>query len=491
MTCATLGAVTDRIGAPLDAASAISAADVVAATGGTLLREGSRVARGGAVDSRQVRPDNLFVALPGEHTDGHRFLREAIDAGAAALLVSRAPEPGEPAHDALGDVTIVHVPDTLLALHAVAAAWRRRFDPLVVGITGSIAKTSTKEAVAGVLEGRFVTLRSEGNRNNEVGLPLTVLDLGPEHDAAVLEMGMYAGGEIRELAAIGLPSIGIVTAVQPVHLSRLGSIEAIEDAKAELVEALPAAADGGVAILNADDSRVARMASRTRARVVSYGFDARADVRADRVESAGFDGMRFRLCTPGGETEAALPGLGRLAVHNALAATAAGLAAGMDLASIVPGLAAPSRAEHRSTVHRAGGVTIVDDAYNASPGSMRAALDLLRGLPGRRLAVLGEMLELGDATAAGHVEVGRAAADLDLVVVVDGDPGGAAEGIVAGAREAAGGARIVPAADADAAVALLAGELRPGDVVLVKASRGVELERVVDGLLGALGAQPG
>ena len=154
----------------------------------------------------------------------------------------------------------------------MAAAWRARFTPLVVGITGSIAKTSTKEAVAGVLARRFATLRTEGNQNNEVGMPLTVLRLGPEHEAAVLEMGMYVGGEIRDLAAIGRPSIGIVTAVQPVHLSRIGSIEAIEDAKAELVEALPAAADGGVAILNADDERVARMAARTRARVVTYGF---------------------------------------------------------------------------------------------------------------------------------------------------------------------------------------------------------------------------
>ena len=168
----------------------------------------------------------------------------------------------------------------------MAAAWRRRFDPLVVGITGSIAKTSTKEAVAGVLERRFATLRTEGNQNNEVGLPLTVLRLGPEHEAAVLEMGMYVGGEIRELAAIGRPSIGIVTAVQPVHLSRIGSLDAIEDAKAELVEALPPAADGGVAILNADDARVAPDGRRARARAsTTYGFADDADVRADDVES--------------------------------------------------------------------------------------------------------------------------------------------------------------------------------------------------------------
>ncbi len=485
MTCATLGAVTDPA-TPLDAGSSMSAADLGAATGGSVVREGSRGARGGAVDSRQVRDGTLFVALPGERTDGHRFLRQAAEAGATALLVSRDPEAGEPPFAELGDVTIVRVPDTLRGLQAVATAWRRRFDPLVVGITGSIAKTSTKEAVAGVLDEGFTTLRSEGNRNNEVGLPLTVLELGPEHGAAVLEMGMYAGGEIRDLAAIGQPSIGIVTAVQPVHLSRLGTIEAIEDAKAELVEALPAAADGGIAILNADDPRVARMASRTRARVTTYGFASSADVTADGIESNGFDGMRFRLRTRVGDRAATIPGLGRLAVHNALAATAAGLGAGMTLDAILPGLAAPSRAEHRSTVLHAGGVTIVDDAYNASPGSMRAALELLAGLPGRHLAVLGAMRELGSAHDDGHLEVGRATAGLDLLVVVDGAPGGAAAGIVDGAR-AAGDGRVVTAADARAAVALIAGEVREGDVVLVKASRGVELERVVDGLVAALG----
>jgi UDP-N-acetylmuramoyl-tripeptide--D-alanyl-D-alanine ligase len=481
---ATLAPVTDAYAH--DAGPAMTGGDVVEATGGVLLRPGTRRIRGGAVDSREVTPGSLFVALPGERTDGHRFLRQAVEAGAAALLVSREPAAGEPPLDELGDVTIVRVADTLAGLQAVAAAWRRRFDPLTVGITGSIAKTSTKETVAGVLGEAFTTLRSEGNRNNEVGLPLTVLGLGPEHGAAVLEMGMYAGGEIRDLAAIARPSIGVVTAVQPVHLSRLGTIEAIEDAKAELVEALPAAADGGVAVLNADDERVARMASRTRARATTYGFDDRADVRADGVVSDGFDGMRFVLRTPVGSTGARIPGLGRLAVHNALGATAVGLAAGMDLGAIVRGLAAPSRAEHRSVVRRAGGVTIVDDAYNASPGSMAAALELLAGLPGRHLAVLGEMRELGSAHTQGHLDVGEAAAALDLLVVVDGEPGGAAEGIVLGAR-AMGGGRVVPVPDAGAAVAVVAGELRPGDVVLVKASRGVELERVVDGLVAALG----
>ena len=484
--CATLAAVTDS-GRTTGPQPALTADDLVAATGGRLLRRSDRPIRGGAVDSRRVMPGNLFVALSGERTDGHRFLGAAAEAGAAAVLVTQDPRTASDLAglESLGDTTVVLVGDALRALHAVAAAWRTRFSPLVVGITGSIAKTSTKEAVAGVLERGFTTLRTEGNENNEVGLPLTVLRLGPEHGAAVLEMGMYTGGEIRDLAVIGRPSIGIVTAVQPVHLSRIGSLDAIEDAKAELVEALPAAADGGVAILNADDPRVVRMARRTAARCVSYGFDSRADVTADAITSAGFEGMRFRLRTPAGERDAAIPALGRLAIHNALAATAAGLAAGLTLDALLPGLAAPSSAPHRSVVIRAGGLTIVDDAYNASPGSMRAALELLAGLPGRHLAVLGEMRELGETHDAGHREVGiAAAAALDVLVVVDGGPGGAARGIVEGALGAGlAPDRIMVAADAADAVTRVLAASGEGDVILVKASRGVELERVVDGLV--------
>jgi UDP-N-acetylmuramoyl-tripeptide--D-alanyl-D-alanine ligase len=446
------------------------------------------------VDSRLVEDGMLFVALPGERTDGHRFLADAARAGAAALIVGRELDPaaGEAPLESLGDVTVVLAADPLRALQGVAAAWRRRLDPLVVGVTGSIAKTSTKEAVAAVLAERWTTLRSEGNRNNEVGLPLSVLDLGPEHGAAVLEMGMYAGGEIRDLAAIARPLIGVVTAVQPVHLSRLGTIEAIEDAKAELVEALPAANDGGVAVLNADDWRVRRMAGRTRARAITYGFAEDADVRAAAVESRGFDGMRFMLATPAGTRDVEIAGLGRLAVHNAVAGAAVGLAAGMAVDEIVPGLAVGWSAPHRSVVHRAGGVTVVDDAYNASPGSVLAALELLAGLPGRHIAVLGEMRELGDAHDAGHLEVGTAAgANLAELVVVDGAPGGTARGIVEGALAAGlGPGHVTAVPDAAAAVEALIPRLADGDVVLVKASRGVELEHAVDGLLAALGGEP-
>ncbi|HEY6058438.1 MAG TPA: UDP-N-acetylmuramoyl-tripeptide--D-alanyl-D-alanine ligase, partial [Candidatus Limnocylindrales bacterium] len=253
-----------------DPPPAFTPAEIATLTKGRLLATSLRPVRGAAVDSRAIVAGNAFVALPGERTDGHRFLSAAATAGAAALIVTRIPADAE--LTALGDVSVVLVDDGLAALHALAAAWRSRFELLVVGVTGSVAKTSTKEATAGVLARRFRTLKNEGNQNNEIGLPLTVLRLGPEHEAAVLEMGMYVGGEIADLARLGRPRIGVVTAVHGVHLSRIGSLDAIERAKGELVEALPPATAGGVAVLNAGDERVARMASRTRARVVTYGF---------------------------------------------------------------------------------------------------------------------------------------------------------------------------------------------------------------------------
>jgi UDP-N-acetylmuramoyl-tripeptide--D-alanyl-D-alanine ligase len=372
---------------------------------------------------------------------------------------------------------IIAVPDTLRGFHAVAAAWRTRFSPLVVGVTGSIAKTSTKEAIASILAARFTTLKSEGNANNEIGLPLTVLRMGPEHEAAVLEMGMYVGGEIAQLAAIARPRIGVVTAVREVHLSRIGSIEAIEHAKGELLEALP---EEGVAVLNADDFRVARMRSRTLARTLTYGFAAQADVRAVDIVAAGLDGMTFTLVTPAGQVAASTTALGRHGVHNGLAAAAVGLAAGLDLDAIAAALILGWQAPHRDQIVRMPGLTILDDSYNASPTSMIAALELLATLPGRHLAVLGEMRELGESHDRGHREVGEAAARLADVVVVVGEE---AAGIVAGASSL--GEAVVGVPDREAALAALRERLKPGDTVLVKASRGVALEWIVESLVGS------
>jgi UDP-N-acetylmuramoyl-tripeptide--D-alanyl-D-alanine ligase len=468
--------------APLDAA------ELVAATGGELLRRSERPVRGGAVDSRLVQPGELFVALRGERTDGHRHLAAAVAAGAAALLVSEAPTPAELA--ALGDVTVVRVPDALAGLHAGAAAWRARFEPLVVGITGSVGKTSTKEATAAVLGAAMPTLRSEGNQNNEIGLPLTLLRLGPEHRAVVLEMGMYVGGEIATLAALGRPSIGVVTAVAPVHLERAGSLDAIEAAKAELVEALPAS---GTAILNADDARVRGFRGRTAAQTITYGFAPDADVTAAAVEPRGVVGMAFEVVARAprpARIPVAIGALGRHSVANALAGAAVGLVAGVTDEAIAAGLAAPwgRAAAHRGVLLDVPGLTILDDTYNASPPAMLAALEVLASLPGRPVAVLGEMLELGPLHDDAHGEVGAAAARVVAQLVVVG-PGAAA---IAGGAAAAGlePARIHRAADREAAVAILRHLLRPGDAVLVKASRGAALEAIVEALRPGLPNPP-
>ena len=479
--CATLPPVIEAQGRPRPGCGdplAFSAADLAAIAGGIIVRRSDRPIRGGAVDSRLVEPGNVFFALAGERTDGHRFLADAVAHGAAALVVVREPDPGA----APGDATILRVADPLAALRALAAAWRARFDPFTVGITGSVAKTSTKEATAAVLAARWPTLRSEGNANNEIGLPLTLLRLAPEHRALVLEMGMYVGGEIASLARLGRPSVGVVTAVAPVHLVRAGTLRAIEDAKAELVEALP---DGGTAVLNADDPIVCTFDRRTRARVLRYGFAPGADVTAEAVEARGAGGMAFDLVARAPRSERVrvkIAALGRHAVANALAAAAVGLVAELSGAESATGLAAPwgTAAARRGALVEAGGVTILDDTYNASPPAMRAALELLATLPGRPVAVLGEMLELGELHGASHRAVGESAAAVvaELVVVGDG-AAGIAEGAVAAGLDRA---RVHRAATREAAIALLPAILREGDVVLVKASRGAALEAVVDAI---------
>ncbi len=467
---------------PRSAAPAHDAWSLAAASGGRLVRAGSRPIRGAAVDSRRTEPGNLFVALPGEQTDGHRFLADAVAHGATALLVSRVPAAGE--LDALGDVTVVAVPDGLAALQALAGEWRARFDPLVVGVTGSLAKTSTKEAAAAVLATRWRVLASAGNENNEIGLPLTLLRLTPAVEVAVLEMGMYVEGEIAQLARLARPRIGVVTAVRGVHLARAGSLAAIEREKGRLVEALP---EDGTAILNADDPRVAAMRGRTAARVLTYGLAAEADVSAEAVESLGDAGMRFVLRAAGRRLPLDVPALGRHSVHNALAAAAAGLAAGLALEEIGQGLAGGWGAPHRTVLLEAGPWRVLDDTYNAGPDSMAAALELLAELPARRrVAVLGEMLELGEVAEAEHYALGERAARVAELLLTVGEGGR----VVAQAARAAGlpAGAVLHVADADAAAEALLARLQPGDLVLVKGSRGVALEALVVRLTSEAGA---
>jgi UDP-N-acetylmuramoyl-tripeptide--D-alanyl-D-alanine ligase len=461
--------------------SSIRVDDLLAATGGRLLRPTTVASFStAAVDSRHVIPGCCFVALHGERVDGHRFVADAVRNGAVAAIVQRPVE-----LPAGLDAALVGVTDPLTALQELAAWWRSRFAVRVVGITGSTGKTIAKEIVADVLSRTLDVLRNEGNLNSETGLPMTLLRLELSHEVAVLEMSMYTEGEIARLAEIARPEIGVVLAVHPTHLERAGSIEAIARAKAELPAALP---DHGLAVLNADDPRVSAMREITRAEVRTFGLGADADVRADGIASLGLAGTAFTLRTPWGTRPMRTATPGRHLVPHALAAAAVAERLGVPLDEVEAALAAGSHAPHRMAVlEAASGATVVDDTYNASPVSVGAALDFLAETPvasgRRRLAVLGDMLELGPDEERLHREIGaRAAAVVDGLVAV-GERGR----WIAEAATAAGLRVVAAARDADEASAVVERALGPrvGDLLLVKGSRGVELDRLVAALEAA------
>ncbi|HEY8531028.1 MAG TPA: UDP-N-acetylmuramoyl-tripeptide--D-alanyl-D-alanine ligase [Limnochorda sp.] len=468
----------------------LTAAEIAQVVGGRLLAGAPELRVAGvSTDSRTLQPGQLFIPLKGERLDGHRFVEEALEEGAAGALVEEdGPKRAEllntllPRQELWRQAFLVGVPGTSWeAFHRLAAYHRARFPIPVVAVTGSNGKTTTKELVAQVLACRWRTLRSPGNFNNDVGLPLTLLDLGPEFQALVVEMGMRGRGEIERLCRMARPTAGIVTNVGPVHLERLGSLEAIAAAKSELVEALP---EDGIAVLNQDDPRVRVMASHTKARVVTYGLDE-GDVSARDVV-LGADGARFHLVWRGGHGEAAvpvhLPLLGRHNVMNALAASACALALGFEPEEVARALARVQAPKLRLERVEIGGRFIINDAYNASPASMAAALEVLDLVAqGRKGAVLGDMLELGAVAHAEHVRLGRRAAEAGLAyLVVVGER--AAE-ISEGAREAGMSPEAIHLASGwEEAVRLVESLSQPGDTILVKASRGLGLERVVQGL---------
>jgi UDP-N-acetylmuramoyl-tripeptide--D-alanyl-D-alanine ligase len=350
------------------------------------------------------------------------------------------------------------VPDTLAALQRLAAGRRERRRAKVIGVTGSVGKTTTKEILAAVLSTRYSVLKNEANYNNEIGLPLTLLKLGRGHQRAVLEMGMYALGEIRTLCEIARPEVGVVTNVGPSHLERLGSMEAIAAAKSELPESLP---PQGYAVLNADDPLVMAMRDRTRAQVLTYGTSERAGVRATEIASRALEGVAFRLHWRGAAVAVETPLPGRHIVSNALAAAAAALAGGMTLDEVATALASAS-VPLRLAVHRGKhGCTVLDDSYNASPASVAAALDLLAEIPGRRIAVLGDMAELGEAEEEGHRAAGRRAAETaDIVHAV-----GERSRLIADAARASGHGAVHHWPDKESVAQALVRDLRPDDVV--------------------------
>jgi UDP-N-acetylmuramoyl-tripeptide--D-alanyl-D-alanine ligase len=464
-------------------------ADVLEALTGKRLKA-PMVITEAAIDSRLVIPGGMFVALPGERVDGHEFISAAFKQGANLALVQKDMSSLYPQIDIRNGRPISSLPnsdkpfcllvdDSLKAMQQIARFWRRKLDLRVIGITGSVGKSTTKELVADVLSTKYTTLKNAGNQNNEIGLPLTILQLSEGYQCAVLEMGFYVPGEISFLCEIAQPQVGIITNVGTVHAERAGSQEAIAKGKAELVQALPAA-PRGVAILNYDDPWVRLMAEKTSARVITYGLDPRADIWADEIESLGLAGIRFRLHHKGETMMLKAPLIGEHSVHTILRAAAAGLVEGLDWGEIILGLKESHSQLRLVAVHTSKGALLLDDTYNASPESDLAALNLLGTIDGRKIAVLGDMLELGPYEQEGHEKVGRRVAEVAELLIAVGER---AKIIAASARRSGmPGAAIQWCADAQPVISLLDDILRAGDVVLVKGSHGLRLDRITSAL---------
>jgi UDP-N-acetylmuramoyl-tripeptide--D-alanyl-D-alanine ligase len=440
------------------------------------------------IDSRQVIPGSLFVAIPGEQVDGHDFIGEAFKRGASFALIQRDVDASFRTLDLRSATSAeslternfatpmcLRVENTVTALQQIARYWRRKLDLRVIGITGSVGKSTTKEMATEVLSTRYRTLKSPGNLNNEIGLPLTVLRLSSGHQCAVLEMGFYVPGEIAFLCDIALPQVGVVTNIGTVHAERAGSQEAIARGKAELVQALPPA-PVGVAILNFDDPWVRKMEEKTKARVFFYGLSPEAHLWADNVVGLGLDGIRFRLHYAGETLHVKIPLIGRHSVHTALRAAAVGLVEGMNWQEILEGLMQGHTQLRLAAVRSETGALLLDDTYNASPESMLAALNLLDELDGRKVAVLGDMLELGPYERGGHEMVGLRAAQVATVLLTLGERAH----IFAEAARRAGMKKssILEFDEFDPLVEWLKVNLTKDDVVLIKGSHGLRMDRI-------------
>ena len=450
---------------------------LVAASGGRVVHGAADPAMGfagGAYDSRIIGAGEVFFALR-DQRDGHAFVAAAFARGAAAAVVERRPE------DLPDEALLIQVASVPHALRRLADALRDAHPIPAVGITGSLGKTTTKDALAATLGARYRVLRTAASYNNEIGVPMTFLRLEPSHEVAVIELGFYVPGEIADLCTLVRPRIGIITAIpdRPPHFSRTPSLEAIADGKAELIAALPSADQGGVALLNADDPRVRGLAGRTTARIILFGESPEAALRATDVRVDGLDGLSFRAGYEGVEVAARLPLPGRHLLGSALAALGAAALLGVPLDEAAVALETIEPPAHRMSVRRAGDLTVIDDSYNASPAAVHAALALLRDAPGRRIAVLGDMLELGTLSAEAHEAVGRDAATSADVLVAVGD----LAATIAHAAERAGLRDVHRATDAADALVRVRQVLRPGDVVLVKGSRALALDRLADALV--------
>jgi UDP-N-acetylmuramoyl-tripeptide--D-alanyl-D-alanine ligase len=432
------------------------------------------IARGYSIDSRTIAPGQLFFAVQGEKLDGHDYVEDALAKDAVAAVIDRAHLARFTRRERL-----LVVDDTLVALQSLGRGVRSVWGKPLVAITGSAGKTTTKELIAHVLSRRFRVLKSEGNLNNHFGLPMQLLRLEPEHEMAVIEMGMSHAGEISALARIAEPNIGVVTNVAPVHLGFFKSVAEIARAKKELVQELP---PDGMAVLNADDEYVSKFGMDFLGRVVMYGIKNPADVRPQTVTQLGIAGSRFDIVAGREEAWVDLQLIGRHNVYNALAAVAVSLQSGIALSEIAAALSEVAPVEKRGEILEIGGAIVVNDCYNSNPRALDSMVSALAGMTvgagGRRILVAGEMLELGPAGEDLHRRCGACAAEkkIDIVVGVRG----LARYIVEAVPKTKSGTQALFLESPEAAGDWLAREVRSGDVVLLKASRGVRLERALE-----------
>jgi UDP-N-acetylmuramoyl-tripeptide--D-alanyl-D-alanine ligase len=459
---------------------------VRAAKGRVIAGDPATLFGGVSIDTRTLAPGELFVAIRGDRFDGAEFAAAAIACGATGVVV---PEGHGAAVTDTGAV-VIEVDDTVRALQELARTVRRASGAKVVAITGSAGKTTTKEVTSRFLAERYRVIRNRGNLNNHIGLPLSLIELRHRPEIAVVELGMNHAGEISTLVAVAEPDVRVWTNVGEAHLGFFASVDAIADAKAEIFEG---ASRSALLVANADDARIVARLPRFGGRVMTFGVEHDAAVRATAVEDRGIDGTSAHVSTPAGDFDLTTPLVGRGNLANVLAATAVAVAFDVPLAAIARDAAALQPASHRGEILRlSNGVTVIDDSYNANPSAMRRALAALKSsaAAGRRVAVLGEMLELGEHALALHEEVGRTAAEssVDLLITVGNLPA-AALGEAAAASGLAGSC-VHHVETSEEAAALAADLVRPGDLVLVKGSRGIGTERVVE-RIEALGTERG
>jgi len=458
-----------------------SAEELVRATGGSIIfGERTGCCRGISTDSRKTERENLFVALQGKNFNGHDFIKRALIKGAAGIITSSRDSLKHAQHILKGKRQkpfFIQVPDTLTAYQEIARSYRKKFHPTVIGVTGSNGKSTTKEMIASVAESRYSTLKNKGNFNNHIGLPMTLFNLHGEIEVAVLEMGMSNIGEIKRLCEISVPSIGVVTNVGIAHL---GSIDKVREAKGELISYL---GEKGTAILNNDDPNVSSYRERCAGRVITFGIKNEADIRAGIISREG-RGHKIRLRYEGDKREMTLPAPGFHNIYNALAAAAAGIALNIGLDEISEALESYSPLPMRMEYIRVGNVLIINDAYNANPSSMQAAIKTLSAMSekGKKILVAGDMLELGDKSDEAHREMARMAVQEGIDYLFSlGDKShiAAKEAMSSGmARD-----RVYRCEDLMETVLILDEELEDGDCVMIKGSRGMKMERIVEELI--------